>query len=142
MVVDKEILRDIQTATIVRNTCLESDHELSIFDMKDQWLHIHPREEIEEEKRHRCTPKNWTKEQREEYTELTSKMEKCGDIGEEEDISKAWTRWAEQIEIKNKRGTVCLWTMSGLSAESSTFFLWNSFSFRSARHAHHSLPHM
>ena len=62
MVVDKEMLRDIQTATIVRNTCLDSDHELSIFDVKDQWLHIHPREEIEEEKGHRCTPKNWTKE--------------------------------------------------------------------------------
>jgi len=98
MVVDKEMLKDIQTATIVRNTCLDSDHELSVFDMRDQWLHIRPYEKEEEERRHRSTPKNWTKEQQGEYTELTRNMEKIGDIGEDENIDEVWVGWANRIE--------------------------------------------
>ena len=68
--------------------------------MKDQWLHIRPHEKVEEERRHRSTPKNWTKEQQEEYTELTRNMEKIGDIGEDESIDEVWVGWANRIEDK------------------------------------------
>ena len=49
---------------------------------------------------YRCTPKKWTKEQKAEYTELASVMEKCLSSEGDEDINSAWTKLAEQIETK------------------------------------------
>ena len=42
LVIDKDMIKDIQAATIIQDTCLHSDHDLFIFDMKDKWPHIQP----------------------------------------------------------------------------------------------------